>query len=140
MHGERGSLEKAIAGALKSAISAHGPIDLGNIPSAAKRVIGSIKEWNRQQRAKTNTMNQVHVLFSCDCHHTRESMLLLGVYKDHGNLVEELDTALLECGKPPLGEEQCALLVRINQTQGYEGEGEFYVMTVPMDTIDEDSL
>jgi hypothetical protein len=35
--------EKAIAGALKSAIVAHGPITVERIPSAVKRVIGSLK-------------------------------------------------------------------------------------------------
>lgn len=36
----RGDLEKMIAGAIKSAIDAHGPITRANVSSAAKRVTG----------------------------------------------------------------------------------------------------
>ncbi len=37
------SLERAVVGALRSAIKAHGPISLEWVGSAAKRVIGQIK-------------------------------------------------------------------------------------------------
>jgi len=36
------TLERAIAGALRSAISAHGPITLPRISSTAKRIVGSV--------------------------------------------------------------------------------------------------
>lgn len=46
----RGELEKAIVGSLKSCIDAHGPITRLNVSSAAKRVIGTIKQWNKNER------------------------------------------------------------------------------------------
>jgi len=46
----RGSFEREIAGSLKDAIQAHGPITAQNVCSAAKRVIGSIKNFNRKTR------------------------------------------------------------------------------------------
>jgi len=49
---QRGSIEKAIAGALKSTIEAHGPITEEWVASSAKRVIAAIKQWNKQQRRK----------------------------------------------------------------------------------------
>lgn len=48
------TFHKHIAGVLKSAINAHGPITRENLPSAAKRVVGAIRDWNKKQRAKRN--------------------------------------------------------------------------------------
>lgn len=47
---DRGTIERAIVGSLRSAIDAHGPITRDTAPSAAKRVIGAIKSYNRQAR------------------------------------------------------------------------------------------
>lgn len=47
---QRGTLERKIVGALRNAIDAHGPITLSNANSAAKRVIGAIKDHNRRFR------------------------------------------------------------------------------------------
>jgi len=49
---KRGSLEKALCGALRQSINAHGDITYGNAPSAAKRLIGAIKQWNKQQNER----------------------------------------------------------------------------------------
>ena len=46
---QRGSLERAIVGALRNAIEAHGPITRETAPSAAKRVIYTIKQYNARQ-------------------------------------------------------------------------------------------
>jgi len=43
----RGTLESRLTGALRDAINAHGPITWATAPSAAKRVIGVIKDHNR---------------------------------------------------------------------------------------------
>jgi molybdopterin-guanine dinucleotide biosynthesis protein len=53
---QRGSLERAIVGSLRSAITAHGPVTDRNVSSAAKRVISVIKVHNRTTR-KEETMN-----------------------------------------------------------------------------------
>jgi hypothetical protein len=42
---------KHIAGAVKQALDAHGPITSKNYYSAAKRIIGSIRDWNTKQRS-----------------------------------------------------------------------------------------
>ena len=47
---QRSSLERAIAGALRLTIDAHGPITREWIGSASKRVIGAIKEHNKERR------------------------------------------------------------------------------------------
>lgn len=47
----RGLLERQIVGAIRDAINAHGPINRNNANSAAKRVIGCIKTYNRKVRA-----------------------------------------------------------------------------------------
>lgn len=44
---KRGSLEKALTGALRQCVTAHGDITYANAPSAAKRIIGAIKNWNK---------------------------------------------------------------------------------------------
>jgi len=46
----RAKLEKAIAGALTSTLAAHGPITPSLVSSAAKRVIGAIKGYNKMAR------------------------------------------------------------------------------------------
>lgn len=48
---QRGHLERQVVGAIRDAINAHGPIVNGNAHSAAKRVIGAIKTFNRKVRA-----------------------------------------------------------------------------------------
>ena len=49
---DRGSMERKITGALRASIAAHGNITVSNAPSAAKRVIGAIKQHNQQVKAK----------------------------------------------------------------------------------------
>ena len=44
---KRSTLERMVAGALKDAINSHGAITKDNISSAAKRVIGVIKAFNK---------------------------------------------------------------------------------------------
>jgi hypothetical protein len=47
---QRAALERLICGALRSAVDAHGPITKETAPSAAKRVIGALKQHNRTTR------------------------------------------------------------------------------------------
>jgi hypothetical protein len=42
--------EKNIAGALKSVVDAHGPIDRASIPSAAKRIASGIRDSIKRER------------------------------------------------------------------------------------------
>lgn len=58
---DRSSLERQIVGALRSAIHAHGPITNDNASSAAKRVIGVIKVYNRNQSRAKKVENSVCV-------------------------------------------------------------------------------
>lgn len=44
----RGPLERQIVGAIRDSVNAHGPITKETAPSAAKRVIGAIKTFNRK--------------------------------------------------------------------------------------------
>lgn len=44
----RPSIERGIVGALRSAIAAHGPVTIDNVSSAAKRIIGELKQQARQ--------------------------------------------------------------------------------------------
>lgn len=44
----RGPLERQLVGALRDGINAHGPITRENANSAAKRLIGAIKTYNRR--------------------------------------------------------------------------------------------
>lgn len=46
----RGDMEKAVVGALRSSIAAHGHITNDNASSAGKRIIGQIKCFGRQER------------------------------------------------------------------------------------------
>ena len=52
---DRSKLERQIAGALKSAIAAHGPITLVNHSSATKRVYGLLKALAKEQRDGSDT-------------------------------------------------------------------------------------
>lgn len=44
---DRAGLRRAISGALKDAISSHGPVTRDNVHSAVKRVVGQIQTYNR---------------------------------------------------------------------------------------------
>jgi hypothetical protein len=44
----RGSLERAIVGAIRDSINAHGAVTIATSPSASKRIIGVIKQWNKR--------------------------------------------------------------------------------------------
>jgi hypothetical protein len=46
----RGPLESRIVGALRDCVNAHGPITRETAPSAAKRIIGAIKDHNKQMK------------------------------------------------------------------------------------------
>ena len=59
---ERGSLESRIVGALRDAIFAHGPITRDNAKSAAKRVIGSIKDFNHSLQQKKLRNNNAKIV------------------------------------------------------------------------------
>lgn len=46
----RGVLERQVVGAIRDAVNSHGPITKETANSAAKRVIGAIKTYNRKVR------------------------------------------------------------------------------------------
>lgn len=52
---QRGDWESAIAGALKQAIDAHGPITKEWIGSAAKRIVGLAKAWRQDELTQART-------------------------------------------------------------------------------------
>jgi hypothetical protein len=45
-------LRRLITGALVSTIHAHGPIDHAGIPSAAKRILGALKQYAKMKNTK----------------------------------------------------------------------------------------
>jgi len=49
---DRSKVEKAICGAIQSAIHSHGPITSTNKASAAKRVYGTLKQLRREKKDK----------------------------------------------------------------------------------------
>lgn len=51
----RGSLERAVTGAIRDCVNAHGPITKQMAPSAAKRVVGAIRDFNRRQRCSSSS-------------------------------------------------------------------------------------
>jgi hypothetical protein len=83
---------------------------------------------------------KLHVLFSCDEWHTQGSKILLGVFADKDDLVNTLGRALLDNGRPPLSDEDIAMLHNFNQTQSYEGDGEFIVEGVAEGEVAENLL
>jgi hypothetical protein len=52
---KRGSLEKAIVGALRSTIHAHGDISKERIGSATKRIYYALKQWDKLNKNKIET-------------------------------------------------------------------------------------
>ncbi len=51
---DRAGLRRAISGALKDAISSHGPITKDNLHSAVKRITGQIQTYNRGLKRKVS--------------------------------------------------------------------------------------
>ena len=47
---DRPQIERIVVGAIKSAINEHGPITIYNCSSAAKRIVGQLKEYAKQKR------------------------------------------------------------------------------------------
>lgn len=55
---DRSKLERVIGGALRSAIKDHGPLEVGQIPSATKRIIGALKTHNRTSKEAKTTLRR----------------------------------------------------------------------------------
>lgn len=76
---DRSAIEKAIVGALKSTIAAHGPITEYWTGSAAKRVYGLLKQRAREEHQETLTATESVVLL-------RDALLRArGALMQHGN-------------------------------------------------------
>lgn len=58
---DRSGFEKAIVGALKSAIDAHGPITKENVSSAAKRIVSVAKQWRQDELKPTGGIRTLYV-------------------------------------------------------------------------------
>jgi len=54
---DRTTVERAIAGALKSTINVHGKIDYSLIGSASKRIYGQLKNLSKTQKKVKNESN-----------------------------------------------------------------------------------
>jgi hypothetical protein len=85
-------------------------------------------------------MSKITLLYSCDENHRHASRFLHGAFsskdKAVNGLKELLSKADPEGGYTPLSEEQETLLRRIDQTQGYDGPGEFFLQTLKVDELD----
>lgn len=79
---DRSKFEKAIAGALKQTIDAHGMIVAATVSSAAKRIAGTAKQW-RQAEVQALTTCRDHWKTSFE--HERENVIRLRkmLYKFH---------------------------------------------------------
>jgi hypothetical protein len=77
---------------------------------------------------------KIILVYRTDVHHSHESKELIGVATSKRNASIICRAASWEEGAI-LSKEQQDLLERIGQTQGYEGQGEFYTETWPLDKL-----
>ena len=75
-------------------------------------------------------------IFATDDHHSYDSQRLLGVAKDKEAARIALGAELNEAGHHPLSGDDCANLMNLGQTQGYEGDGEFVFRELWLNDID----
>jgi hypothetical protein len=87
-------------------------------------------------QAKSFTMEKrIILVYRTDVHHSHESKELIGITTTIRKMKEIVeDSATLRDGVL-LDSHQQDLLERIGQTQGYEGQGEFYTETWPLDKL-----
>jgi hypothetical protein len=87
-------------------------------------------------RTKSFVMDKKIILvYRTDIHHSHESKELIGIATSKRKMKEIVeDSATLNDGVL-LDSHQQDLLERIGQTQGYEGEREFYTETWPLDKL-----
>jgi hypothetical protein len=71
MSAEQESLERAITGALRSAIRAHGPITPEHIGSAVKRIVGQLANAKLDGLARALGRRRWHGVSSADAHKIR---------------------------------------------------------------------
>jgi hypothetical protein len=77
------------------------------------------------------------ILYACDEHHSKDSMVRLGAFSSRTMALGKLVTHLDACKSfPPLSDEDVALFIKIGQTQGYAGEGEFYSESCTLNELD----
>ena len=71
----RARLEKAVAGAIRSSIHAHGSITPGLLGSVSKRVVGAIKDYNRyaretlQRKLRNKTVKHINSIYKRYTHY-----------------------------------------------------------------------
>lgn len=79
-------------------------------------------------------MNQIYMVYKTDAHHSYTSRDLIGV-------ATFKSTAIIMCTKKAILEdeeislEQLDLLITINQTQGYKGDGEFVIEPIEVNKL-----
>lgn len=71
---------------------------------------------------------EVHVLYGTDEWHTNESRFLHGVFSSKELAVEWLEKHLEQQGEPALSDDDKRLIELCDQTQKYEGEGQFMIV------------
>ena len=74
--------------------------------------------------------DEVTLLYACDTWHTKDSLFLLGAFVNRMEALAFLEEHLVVCRLPELGEDDTMMFMDFGQTQGYEGEGEFYTNTL----------
>jgi hypothetical protein len=79
-------------------------------------------------------MEKIILVYRTDVHHSHESKELIGIATSKRNASTICRAASWAEGDR-LSKEQQDLLERIGQTQGYEGQGEFYTETWPLDKL-----
>jgi hypothetical protein len=77
----------------------------------------------------------IHILYSCDNHHTTESRFLHGVATSKEKSIDMLKCLLEKAKMLPLSEDDLFNLGQFGRTQGYPGEEEFIIEPAPLDDI-----
>ena len=85
-------------------------------------------------------MQSITLVFSCDLHHTQQSMCLHGACSGRVEAIDMIEKLLNDTIHiaiyPPLTEQDKMNIVRIGQTQGYSGAGEWHTQTLVLEQID----
>ena len=78
-------------------------------------------------------MENVLVVYKTDANHTYASRNMIGIASDDHNAQMICKERAYKEGNNIIGD-AWDTLVTLNQTQGYQGEGEFQIEEIPLDT------
>lgn len=79
-------------------------------------------------------MNTVFIVYKTDVHHSYDSRYIIGVATSKRSAIEICKAQAQKEGEH-IDKEDLQLLIDIQQTQGYAGEGEFHFEGMTTDTL-----